>query len=120
MVKDIVPVPRRGDIFWVNLDPAVGTEIKKKRPAVVVSNDAANRRYHQVTVVPLTSQKVSAVEPFQAFIGRDESGLGKDSKALAEQIRTVSKFRLGGYAGHLSNRLLSAIEQAIRIHLSLS
>ncbi len=75
--------PRRGDIFWVNLDPTVGTEIKKRRPAVIVSNDAANKRYHQVTVIPLPSQRVKQSEPFQVFFPSAEWGLGKDSKALA-------------------------------------
>jgi len=112
-------IPRRGDIFWVNLDPTVGSEIRKKRPAVILSNDSANKRYHQVTVIPLTSQKVQAVEPFQVFIGQGESGLSKDSKALAEQIRTISKLRLGARAGHLSREILQALGEAIKIHLDL-
>lgn len=111
--------PRRGDVFWVNLDPTVGSEIRKKRPAVVVSNDAANKRYHQVTVIPLTSQKVDSVEPFQAFVGRDESGLAKDSKALAEQIRTVSKLRLESRVGHVTEETVTGIEAALRVHLDL-
>lgn len=111
--------PKRGDIFWVNLDPTVGTEIRKKRPAVIVSNDAANRRYHQVTVVPLTSQKMDRVEPFQVAIPAEDAGLGKDSKALAEQIRTVSKDRLGKRSGGLDKPTLEALERAIKIHLGL-
>lgn len=112
-------VPRRGDIFWVNLDPTVGSEIRKKRPAVVVSNDAANRRYHQVTVVPLTSQKTESVEPFQVFVDHEESGLAKDSKALAEQVRTISKFRLGSRIGHIFPELMTKISEALKIHLDL-
>ena len=112
-------IPRRGDIFWVNLDPTVGSEIRKRRPAVVVSNDAANKRYHQVTVIPLTSQRVETVEPFQVFIDESESGLSRDSKALAEQIRTVSKLRLAGRAGHLQPETLQRIESAIKVHLDL-
>lgn len=112
--------PQRGDIFWVNLDPTVGTEIRKKRPVIVVSNDAANRRYHQVTVVPLASQQTKSAEPFQTFIPKQDSGLDKDSKALAEQIRTVSKLRLGLRAGHLPADLMEEIEKAIKIHLDLS
>jgi mRNA interferase MazF len=111
--------PRRGDIYWVNLDPAVGTEIKKKRPAVIISNNAANNRYHQVTVLPLTSQKLITVDPFQVFIPQGESGLPKDSKALAEQIRTISKLRLGKRSGHLSDGILQEINRAIKIHLDL-
>lgn len=111
--------PTHGDIYWVNLDPTIGTEIKKKRPAVVVSNDAANRRYHQVTVLPLTSQNAKAVEPFQVFISATASGLKKESKALAEQIRTVSKIRLGHQVGHLDKTVMDKINEAIKIHLAL-
>ncbi|MBI4238375.1 MAG: type II toxin-antitoxin system PemK/MazF family toxin [Deltaproteobacteria bacterium] len=111
--------PRRGDIFWVNLDPTVGTEIRKKRPAIVVSNDAANRRYHQVTVVPITSQRIETVEPFQVPLSSEESGLTKDSKALAEQIRTVSKLRLGLRAGRLYSETLDKLNTAIKLHLDL-
>jgi mRNA interferase MazF len=112
--------PRRGDICWVNLDPTVGSEICKRRPAIVVSNDAANRRYHQVTVVPLTSQRPTTVEPFQVALDRQETGLAKNSKALAEQIRTISKQRLVGRASHCSEETMAAISQAIRVHLDLS
>lgn len=111
--------PHRGDIFWVNLDPAIGSEIRKKRPAIIVSNDAANRRYHQVTVVPLTSQNVKSVEPFQAFLDAGDSGLGKDSKALAEQIRTISKMRLGPRAGRLTEEMMETVASAVKIHLDL-
>lgn len=111
--------PIRGDIFWVSLDPAIGNEIKKRRPAVVVSNDAANRRYHQVTVVPLTSQGLKTVEPFQVFISQSESGLPKDSKALAEQVRTISKLRLGERMGHLREDLMESLGAAIKVHLDL-
>lgn len=112
-------IPQRGDIFWVNLDPTVGSEIRKKRPAVVLSNDAANRRYQQVTVIPLTSQKTDQVEPFQAFVAAEESGLNKDSKALAEQIRTISRLRLGGRAGRVSVITMQKIEAAVKVHLDL-
>ena len=111
--------PLRGDIFWVNLDPTVGTEIRKKRPAVIISNDAANRKYHQVAVLPLTSRGCLQVEPFQVLIPAGESGLTKDSKALAEQIRTLSKLRLSHRAGHISGGLMNKIEAALKIHLDL-
>ncbi|MBI3540539.1 MAG: type II toxin-antitoxin system PemK/MazF family toxin [Deltaproteobacteria bacterium] len=109
----------RGDIVWVNLDPTVGSEIRKKRPSLVVSNNAANKRYHQVTVIPLTSQRTDQVELFQVFLSRDDSGLSKDSKALAEQIRTVSKLRLGSKVGHLSLEVMKKVESALKIHLDL-
>lgn len=112
-------IPRRGDVFWVNLDPTVGSEIRKKRPAVVISNDAANSRYHQVTVIPLTSQGTKTIEPFQVFLDSSETGLSKDSKALAEQIRTVSKLRLGSRAGRLRHEIMEKVEAAIKVHLDL-
>lgn len=112
-------IPKRGDIFWVNLDPTIGTEIRKQRPAIVISNNAANRRYHQVTVVPLTSQKTQQVELFQVFLPVEETGLDKDSKALAEQIRTVSKIRLGNRAGHITSILMKNLDQALKLHLGL-
>ncbi|MDO8518585.1 MAG: type II toxin-antitoxin system PemK/MazF family toxin [Deltaproteobacteria bacterium] len=112
-------IPLRGDIFWVNLDPTVGSEIRKKRPAVIISNDAANKRYDQVTVIPLTSQKLDAVEPFQVFLSAEDSGLSKDSKALAEQIRTVSKRRLESRAGRINTIFMAKLEAALKIHLDL-
>lgn len=111
--------PHRGDIFWVNLDPTIGSEIRKKRPALIVSNDAANRRYHQITVVLLTSQRPEQAEDFQVYLTKEESGLSKDSKALAEQIRTISKLRLGPRIGHIGEESLRAVEKALKVHLDL-
>lgn len=111
--------PQRGDLFWVNLDPTVGTEIRKTRPAVVVSNNAANLRYHQVTIIPLTSKKLETVEPFQVFLSAEESGLKKDGKALAEQIRTISRLRLDRRIGHLSLQTMNKIDEALKLHLDL-
>lgn len=111
--------PRRGEIYWVNLDPTIGSEIRKKRPAVIVSNDAANRRYRQVTILPLTTQNLETVEPFQVLLLGKETGMGKDSKALAEQIRTIAKERLGKVVGSVGIEQLEAIAEAIKLHLSL-
>ena len=111
--------PRRGQIYWVNLDPTIGSEIRKKRPAVIVSNDAANRRYRQVTILPLTTQNLGSVELFQVLLLGKETGMGKDSKALAEQIRTVAKERIGKIVGAVGIEHLEAIARAIKIHLSL-
>lgn len=112
-------IPLRGDIFWVNLDPTIGTEIRKRRPAVIVSNDAANKRYDQVTLIPLTSQKLDLVEPFQVFLSSENSGLSKDSKALSEQVRTVSKKRLDSRVGRVNETMMQKIEDALKIHLDL-
>lgn len=111
--------PQRGDIYWAAFDPTVGTEIRKKRPAVIISNNTSNLKYFQVTVIPLTSQNTKAVEPFQAFVSAKESGLKKDSRALAEQMRTISKLRLGTRIGQLTPETLTSLEAAIKIHLDL-
>jgi mRNA interferase MazF len=114
---------RRGDIVWVDLDPARGAESTKRRPAVVVSNDGANATAQRlgwgvVTVVPLTTN-VSRVYPFQALLPADRCQLPHDSKAQVEQIRSVSVSRVGGVVGRLPADLLEAVDQAIRLHLAL-
>ena len=105
---------RRGDVYWVNFEPALGGEIKKSRPAVIVSNDAANRAANRVQVVPLTS-KAERVRPWEALVHVK----GRPAKALADQIRTVTKERLGSHEATLSRLDVLALEQAIRIQLGL-
>jgi len=114
---------RRGDIYWVDLDPAAGSEANKIRPVVIVSNDAANRvaertRRGVVTVVPVTSS-VERVYPFQVLLPARDTGLGTDSKAQAEQVRAVSTQRFRQRAGELSASLLAALDDALRTHLAL-
>lgn len=114
---------RRGDVVWVDLDPTRGSEASKRRPAVVVSNDGANRTAQTlgrgvVTVVPITSQ-TSKVYPFQVLLPAKSCGLQKPSKAQAEQIRSVSRQRIRNVAGRLSPDLLAMLDDAIRLHLAL-
>jgi mRNA interferase MazF len=114
---------RRGDVLWVDLDPALGSEASKRRPAVVVSNDGANRVAESlgrgvVTVVPITSQ-TAKVYPFQVLLPARSCGLPKASKAQAEQIRSVAVQRVAAVAGRLSPALLADLDQAIRLHLAL-
>ena len=115
--------PRRGEVYWVNLDPVVGTEIRKTRPAVIVSNDAANATASRlgrgvITLVPLTSN-TSRVYPFQALLPASLTGLPHDSKAQAEQVRSVAVERVGARIGHLPAALIADVDQALRVHLSL-
>lgn len=114
---------RRGEIRWVNLDPVMGSESAKRRPGVVVSNDGANEvatrlRRGVVTVVPVTSN-VKRVYPFQVLLVAKESGLKRDSKAQAEQIRSVSVERIGDQIGTASPAAMDALDSALRIHLDL-
>lgn len=112
---------RRGDVVLV--DPVTGAEADKTRPAVVVGNDAstaaAGRRGHGVvTVVPLTS-RTDQVYPFQVLVPAAGTGLRHDSKAQAEQIRSVDVRRIGRVVGSVAPDLLSRIDDALRLHLSL-
>jgi mRNA interferase MazF len=110
---------RRGEIYYADLTPTVGAEINKRRPVLVVSNDANNRVASTVTVLPITSN-VSRVYPFELLLTPRESGLPKPSKAQAQQIRTISKERVRGAAvGRLNVALMRKAEDAMRLHLDL-
>jgi mRNA interferase MazF len=109
-------VIQRGDVVLVNLDPVVGSEVGKTRPAVVLQNDLANRSSPTVTVIPISS-KVERVFPFQVQIPAGEGGLERDSKALCEQIRTLARGRLLERLGRLSPERLQEIRAALDRHL---
>ncbi len=107
---------KRGDIYWVKLDPAEGSEIGKIRPAVVISNDINNELADTVTIVPITSS-VGKVYPFEVLIRKGTANLAEDSKAKANQIRTVDKRRLKNLIGTLPAPILEQIGNAVKIHL---
>lgn len=106
--------PRRGEVFWVNLDPAVGTEIKKTRPAVVLSNDEQNEVGQRVLVAPLTSN-VSRLYSFEALIAVE----GRPSKAMLDQVRCVDQSRLGRRICAISNEEIRRIEKALKVAFDL-
>ena len=114
---------RRGEIVTVNPDPAHGSETSKTRPAVVVSNAAANATATRlgrgvITVVPVTSN-IARVYAFQVLLPAGQTGLPRDSKAQAEQIRSVAVERIGPRVGQLPAALITELDQALRIHLGL-
>lgn len=106
--------PRRGDVYWVALDPARGTEIRKTRPAVVVSNDSCNAFGTRVVVLPVTSN-VSSLFPGEARIDLG----GKPARVLGDQIRSIDKSRLRSRIERLTVAEMAAVEEALRITLDL-
>lgn len=106
---------KRGEIWWANLDPTIGSEIRKRRPCVIISNDASNRAQSRVQVAPMTSAQPASAYPWEARVTLD----GKTSKALADQIRTLSKNRLVSLAGTASSTEMAALEDALRFQFGL-
>lgn len=114
---------RRGEIRIVNLDPVVGSESARRRPAVIVSNDGANTSAARlgrgvVTVVPITSS-TDRVYPFQTLLEAADTGLDRDSKAQAEQVRAVAVERIGDLVGAVPVDAMSQLDEALRLHLAL-
>lgn len=114
---------RRGEICLVDLEPVRGSQASKRQPCVIVSNDRANRAAERLgsgvlTVVPVTTS-IEQVYPFQVALPSTETGLAQDSKAQAEQVRSISVERIGEPVGAVPGELLEALDDALRLHLAL-
>ena len=114
---------RRGDIRLVDLEPVRDAEANKQRPAIIVSNDGANSTAQRlgrgvITVVPITSN-TDRVYPFQVLLPAHDTGLVADSKAQAEQIRSIALQRIGPHVGTITAELQAALDEALRLHLAL-
>ncbi|MGB7711744.1 MAG: type II toxin-antitoxin system PemK/MazF family toxin [Microcoleus sp.] len=110
---------KRGEIYYANLSPTVGSEIDKRRPVLVVSNDANNRAANTVTILPITSN-VTRVYPFEVLLNPEDSGLPKPSKVQAQQVRTISKQRItSDVVGSLSEEIMQLVNAALKLHLDV-
>lgn len=105
---------KRGDVYWVSFDPSIGGEIQKTRPAIVVSNNAANQALNRIQVVPVTS-RIDRVYPGETLIHLN----GQERKAIAAQLTTVSKLRIGAKLGYIDQDGMAKVEAAIAVQLAL-
>jgi mRNA interferase MazF len=105
---------RRGEVWWIDFNPSVGGETHKVRPAIIISNDAANKILNRVQVVPITSN-ITKCYPCEAFVEIE----GKLNKAMADQLATVSKLRLKSKIGRVADDHIMAVENAVKIQLDL-
>ena len=110
---------KRGGVYLAALDPVVGSEISKTRPVVVVSNEKNNEFSSTVTILPITSKNIQKTYPFEVFLSKGTGDLPKNSKAKADQIRTLDKSRIVKFIGELEKEEMDLIDKAILIHLDL-
>ena len=112
---------KRGDIYFANLDPTMGDEIKKIRPVLIISNNANNKVANTITVIPITSN-TNKIYPFEVFLDMKDSRLAKNSKAQCHQIRTLSKQRIvnKNVQGVVNDAILVRIASALKLHLDFN
>lgn len=112
---------RRGEIYYANLNPTIGAETQKKRPVLILSNNANNKMASTITIVPITSN-VKKIYPFEVLLEKDITGLSKDSKAQCHQIRTISKLRILKLKplAVITNGIMDKIVRALKLHLDIT
>ncbi len=108
----------KGEIYLADLSPTIGSEISKKRPVLIVSNDINNKHSDTVSIVPKTSTTLK-IYPFEVFLPKEEGNLKNDSKVKCNQIRTIDKQRIEKKIGTISPEKVNEIERAILIHLDI-
>lgn len=111
--------PKRGEIYLVNFDPTIGSEIKKTRPALIIQNDVSNEHSPIIIVAAITSKYDEKLYPTEVSITKNEGGLSQDSVILLNQIRSIDKQRLVKRIGKLDERKIKKIDLAIKISLGL-
>ncbi|MCU0653057.1 MAG: type II toxin-antitoxin system PemK/MazF family toxin [Candidatus Pacebacteria bacterium] len=114
-----IAAPRRGDVYLVDFDPAVGCEIRKSRPALIVQNDVGNRYSPLVIVAAITSQFGGKIYPTEVPINAKDAGIGRDCVVLTNQIRTIDKQRLIKKIGKFDSSIMAKVGQALEISLGL-
>jgi mRNA interferase MazF len=107
--------PKRGDVYWVNLDPTIGSEINKKRPCLIISNDEGNEVSSRVAVAAITST-CKALYPFHVKIHMNK----KEGRILLNQIRTIDKSRLERKITSLEKETMIQVNKALKIYLALT
>lgn len=113
--KNGLNFPKRGEVYWVNLDPTVGSEIRKKRPALIVSNDEGNEFSSVVIIAPITSQKARKKYPFEVQTKIKQ----KEARILLNQCRAIDKKRIGNKLDKVSDTIMRDVEAAIRVVFSI-
>jgi mRNA interferase MazF len=110
---------KRGEVYLASLDPSIGHEIAKTRPVLIMSNDIGNKYSGTVTILPITSQRLKKIYPFEVKLEKGVANLPKDSKVKTDQIRTIDKRRIVKRIGTLENESINLVETALKIHLNL-
>jgi mRNA interferase MazF len=105
-------------VYWVSLDPVVGTEIAKTRPGLIISNDIGNQHSSRVTIAAISTRRSERVYPFEVAVPVGEGGLIRDSKVMLDQIRSVDKSRLGLRLGSLPPGRMAEVSATIRRSLA--